>query len=167
MKNLSMSITHSLAFLTSTLKDTKDLYSSIKTMVKKLYNFDLDKEGSNSEIRKISKEFREDVDEDIEFILYDYELFQKEISEIVKNKADESVISILRRYRQIYLDFKELKKDIDKLDKSNKIRMDQIQQDKDYVRYIAVSKVSVPLYKINKIIEGCMFGLNKLVEEDK
>jgi len=167
MNNLPVEVTHSLSFLTNTLRDIKTLSTSSSDIVNELYKMDLKKDGAPGQIRKKSSDFRDDIDEDIDFILEDFKLFQKEMSDIVKHKDDETVIYSLKRFRELYRDYKDLKKELDKLNRRTDIKTSKCIQDKDYVRYIAVNKTSVPIYKLIQIVDACIYGMDHLVGDKK
>lgn len=167
MTNLSIEITHSLSFLTNTIHDLKKLYTSTQSIISELNSMDLDKDGNPGQIRKKSADHRKDSDEIIEFILDDYKLFQKNMNNINKDKHNENVIYSLRRYRELCATYKDTKKDFDKFYNKIEIIKDKCVQDKDYVRFIALNKVSIPVYKINQILDSIISCLEILTNEKK
>lgn len=166
MANLPLEVTHSLSFLTNTLHDIKNIYDSTSSMADTLYNMNIKKDGAPGQLRTKSSKYRKDIDDDIEFIMDDFKLFQNEMSDIVKNKDSETVIYSLRQYKKLYSDYKDLKKDLDKLSGKTDIKTSKCVRDKEYVKYIALNKVSVPLYRLIQIVDACIYALEHLLDND-
>lgn len=166
MANLPLEVTHSLSFLTNTLHDIKNICNSTSDVANSLYTMDIKKDGAPGQMRKKSSKHREDMDDDIEFIMDDFNLFQKEMNDIVRNKDDETVIYSLRQYKKLYDDYKDIKKDLSKINDKTNTKTSKCIKDKDYVRYIAINKISVPLYKLTQVVDACIYALEHLLDND-
>lgn len=164
MSNLQNELTHSILFLSNITKDINTVYNQSKSIVDILNDIDLKNSGSSNEMRTKSTKTREDLDELIELINDDYSLFQKDISNIKKNKNDEIVIYSLRRYKEYYHKIKNEHKKIKKLYKKIEIDKDRCQIEKDYIRFIAINKSTVPLYRVIQILDGILYGLSVLLD---
>ena len=164
MPNLPIEVTHSLSFLSNTLRDAKKIYKSSSNITNELYKMDLKKDGAPGQMRKKSADYRDDTDDEIDIILEEFKIFQKEMSDVVKNKNTETVVYSLRKYRELYLEFKDLKKDFKKLSKKTDIKTSKCSKDKDYIRYIAINKSTVPLFQMIQIIDACIYALEHLLD---
>lgn len=167
MKNLSIEVTHAISFLTYTLQDINKVCNRSTSTFDKLYKMSVNEVDANSKMRNDSKKSREDSDDDIELILSDFKLFQEDMSDIVKHKKEDTVKYSLRRFRELYIKYKDMKKKIEKMEVSCVIKRDQCGKDKNYIKFIALNKVITPIYQSLKIVEACMYALEHLLDIKK
>lgn len=166
MANLQLEVTHSLTFLSNLLSDINKVLDSTSTIVKEISTVDLDKDGAKNKMRKDINDYRDDADDDIEFMMDDFKLFQQEMSDIVKNKDTDTVIYSLRRYRELYNKYKDLQKDLKSLNRKAENRSDDCVKEKDYIRYILLNKTTVPIYRLLQIVDSCIYALEHIIDEE-
>lgn len=163
MKNLSLAITHSLSFLNKTLLIIDNNKKAAKEAISDIMLVDNEDEYANHDIRKIAKDFRDDFEDDMDIYDDEIALFNTDIEVISKNKDDEKVIYTLSKYKhyhRIYKDYR--KKKFKAAYESMEATKDRCSNDKDYVKFIAINKVFIPVVKMSNLLDNIIDKLEKI-----
>lgn len=166
MAHLPVEITHSLAFLNTFIHSANDIYKDALEAFSKIDKMKIDDEHYGRELRDIAKVARDHADKAIERELDSYQIFNKEITDIISKKNNEEVIYIMSKYSitiEIYEKLhKNIKNTIDKYENKKNV----CTNDKDFIRVIAYNKVLIPLYKIYDIMDHIISRLSTLIGKE-
>ena len=154
MSSLSGKLSNSIKFLREFNKDATSIYEDCLDMMKEIDKADIAEKDYQDKLRKKTKKFTEDMDDFIEEIDMDFELFKRDFPEIKSNKHDDVVIYSLRDYLEYSGEFKKLrKKKYEILLLKLNARLDVSLSAKDYGRYLGYHKVYVIAEKICSKVE--------------
>ena len=148
MSNLPLKITHSLSFLNSMVGDISRIYQSSLSTMNEILNMDLNRDGAPGKMRKKTRDYREEIDDKIERMNEDLLVFYTDFSIILQNKHSETVIYTLAQYKKILDKFDDLLKEMIKFSKGLEVEKDKCVSTQDYVRYIALNKISDPTFQL-------------------
>lgn len=148
MSNLPLKITHSLSFLNSTVGDISRIYQSSLSMMNELTDMDLDRDGAPGKMRKKTKDYRDEIDDNIQRMNEDLLIFFTDFNVILQHKHDETVIYTLGQYKKILDKYDDLLKEMIKFSKGLELVKDKCVSEQNYVRYIALNKISTPIFQL-------------------
>lgn len=168
--SLSMEVTHVSSYLGRFKKFALMCLDTSSTVFEKITNMNPEMEEYNDKVRKVIKDYDEDLNKDYEHEKDEFKLFITDITDIAKHRTDEYVIYSIRTFASTERELKEIKKKklkklINTVDDS---RM-YAKADGDYVITIAYANILNHLSQIDSKIEQVITRLNKITklkEED-
>lgn len=161
--NLPSKINHSLMWLNNNIKDIKEISNLTNQYLIKLTNISITKDGYSGKIKSDSSKYRKKLNEKMECILIDYNIYIKDIDEIVKYKNIDDVIYSYSKFLKLLFEYKKLKKETKKIYDKCEIEKDKAQREENYVLCIGISKIYSDIYRCDYICGNIIKKLNILL----
>lgn len=163
MAQIPVELTHSLRFLNEFDKMTSDIISMVKTTDLKLKGVSKTDDKYGNKMRDIAKNAREDIDDEIEKIKTDYQLFNTEMTDLISKRNTEAVIYSLHSFETLYDKLTDKTEELDLLTKKLELEKDVNAIDKDFIRAIAYNKLNVPIFRAYTLTEHIIGRLKTLL----
>jgi hypothetical protein len=153
MANLGQEVTHSIIYLRKLSLNLDKLKEKTLTCFKDIKNYNKDDEN-NSSIKKILNDYKDDMNDNFDFINPEFDLFMSDMTSINKYKHDDIVIYSLNEYSNFLFKYKKIKKHLnrDMIDPINDAYK-HARYDDDFVKEIAYGDLLSYCKKIMRLAD--------------
>lgn len=162
MSDLNRKITHSINYLINLNHVIKKFYTIFDKGLNELRN---KKDDSGKTFRKINRDLKNDIEDEMEKLLIEFTIYNSDMTEIIINRNNPDVVYSLKNFISQRQQLKETKKRLYNFLVKTEAEVKRVKQEKDYVKLLGFNTVYYNLVKFYNIIDKSYNKLCSLTKD--
>lgn len=162
MSDLNKKITHSINYLINLNHVIKKFYTIFDKGLNELRN---KKDDSGKTFRKINRDLKNDIEDEMEKLLIEFTIYNSDMTEIIINRNNPDVVYSLKNFISQRQQLKETKKRLYNFLVKTEAEVKRVKQEKDYVKLLGFNTVYYNLVKFYNIIDKSYNKLCSLTKD--